>query len=170
MGFSQSYDNLRKNEKQFQAVTGVSFAVFENLCAFFDEDLKAYYEDFTMDGTPRKRKMSVRKDGVLCKAEDKLCFILSYLKNNTLQETHASNWGMKQPQCNLWIHFLLQRLLVTLERLQLVPAEDSESLMKLLETIQTLYLDGTERSIQRPMHKEEQKRHYSGKKNAYREA
>jgi hypothetical protein len=42
--------------------------------------------------------------------------------------------------------------------------------MKLLETVQTLYLDGTERSIQRPLHKEEQKRHYSGKKNAYREA
>ena len=77
---------------------------------------------------------------------------------------------MKQPQCNLWIHFLLQRLFVTLEGMQLVPAEDSESLVKLLETIRTLYLDGTERSIQRPLHKEKQKRLYSGKKNAYREA
>jgi hypothetical protein len=170
MKFSQSYSNLKKNEKQFQAVTGVSLAVFENLSHFFNEDLNSYYQHFTMDGGTRKRKMSVRKDGVLCKTEDKLCFILSYLKNNTLQETHASNWGMKQPQCNLWIHFLLQRLFVTLEGMQLVPAEDSESLMKLLETVQTLYLDGTERSIQRPLHKEEQKRHYSGKKNAYREA
>jgi hypothetical protein len=170
MKFSQSYDNLKKNEKQFHAVIGLSLAVFENLSHFFNEDLNSYYQHFTMDGSPRKRKISVRKDGVLYQTEDKLCFILSYLKNNTLQETHASNWGMKQPQCNLWIHFLLQRLFVTLDGMRLVPAEDSESLVKLLETVQTLYLDGTERSIQRPLHKEEQKRHYSGKKNAYREA
>ena len=170
MKFSQSYDNLKKNEKQFHAVIGLPLVVFENLRHFFNEDLNSYYQHFTMDGSPRKRKMSVRKDGVLSQTEDKLCFILSYLKNNTLQETHASNWGMKQPQCNLWLHFLLQRLFVTLEGMQLVPAEDSESLVKLLETVQTLYLDGTERNIQRPLHKEEQKRHYSGKKNAYREA
>lgn len=168
MKYSQSYDNLRKNEKQFQAVVGVSLLVFEKLVHFFGKDLKEYYEHFTMDGSQRKRKISVRKDGVLSTTQDKLCFILSYLKNNTLQETQASNWGMKQPQCNLWIHFLLQRLYVTLEGMELVPSEDSESLMKLLETLQTLYLDGTERSIQRPLHKEEQKRHYSGKKNAYR--
>jgi hypothetical protein len=164
MKFSQSYDNLKKNERQFQSVTGVSLTVFKNLNHFFSEDLKVYYEHFTMDGTPRKRKMSIRKDGVLCTTEDKLYFILSYLKNNTLQETQASNWGMKQPQCNLWIHFLLRRLFVTLEGMKLVPAEDSESLVKLLEILQTLYLDGTERSIQRPLHEEEQKRHYSGKK------
>jgi hypothetical protein len=48
--------------------------------------------------------------------------------------------------------------------MQPVPADDSESLAKLLETVQTLYIDGTERSIQRSLHKEEQKRHYSGKK------
>jgi hypothetical protein len=149
---------------------GVSLEVFEHLNHFYNADLEAYFEHFTVSGAPRKRQMTVRKDSVLCKPEDKLCFILSYLKNNTLQETHASNWGMKQPQCNLWIHFLLQRLLVTLESMQLVPADDSQSLAKLLETVQTLYIDGTERSIQRPLHYEEQKRHYSGKKNAYREA
>jgi hypothetical protein len=89
MKYSQSYDNLKKNRKQFAAVMGVSLEVFEHLNHFFNADLEAYFEHFTVSGTPRKRQMTVRKDSVLCKPEDKLCFILSYLKNNTLQETHG---------------------------------------------------------------------------------
>jgi hypothetical protein len=50
MKFSQSYSNLKKNEKQFQAVTGVSLSVFENLSHFFNEDLNSYYQHFTMHG------------------------------------------------------------------------------------------------------------------------
>jgi len=110
---------------------------------------------------------SLRKDNNFSCQKDKLCFILSYLKNNALQQTHASNWSMLQPRANIWIHLLLERLLSTLQTLSLVPATDSVTLSALLIKAKTIFLDGTERSIQRPLHKEEQKRHYSGKKNAY---
>jgi hypothetical protein len=170
MLYSQSYVNLSKNPRQFQAVVGIPLDVFQELSPFFEENVVCYNKEFTMVGTARKRKVSFRKDGVLNEPGDKLCFVLSYLKNNSLQETHASNWGMKQPQCNLWIHFLLTRLFFTLEAMQLMPSDNSASLTRLLEAVQTLYLDGTERNIQRPLHKEEQKWHYSGKKNSYREA
>jgi DDE superfamily endonuclease len=60
---------------------------------------------------------------------------------------------------------LLKILLQTLKELNFVPASDSEALSVLLEKTENIFLDGTERNIQRPLHKEEQKRHYSGKKN-----
>ncbi len=169
MSYSQSFDNLSRNDGQFQAVLGISLELFQELNTFFRADLEEYFIHFKLDGSPRIRELRERKDSVLFSSEDKLCFIISYLKNNSLQQTHASNWGMTQPQCNVWIHFLLPRLLFTLECMELVPSDDSEGFEKLLQTIQTLYLDATERSIQRPLHKEEQKRHYSAKKNAYRE-
>jgi hypothetical protein len=75
MKYSQSYDNLKRNRKQFQAVMGVSLEIFEHLNHFFNADLEAYYERFTMSGTRRKRPMKARKDSVLCKPEDKPCFI-----------------------------------------------------------------------------------------------
>ena len=42
MKFSQNYDNLKKNEEQFQAVIGASLTVFENLVHFFSENLRTY--------------------------------------------------------------------------------------------------------------------------------
>ena len=170
MFYSQNFDNLSRNVRQFQSVLGISIELFQEINLFFKADLEEYFTHFKIDGSPRIRSVRERKDSVLFSSEDKLCFIVSYLKNNPLQETHASNWGMTQPQCNIWIHFLLLRLLFTLENMELVPGDDSAALEKLLETVRTLYLDGTERAIQRPLHKEEQKRHYSGKKNSYREA
>lgn len=164
MLYTQSYENLIKSERQFQAVIGISPASFEYLNKYFKQNIESYIEKFTIAGTVRQKKALQRKDSVLSKSEDKLCFILSYLKNNPLQETQASNWGMNQPQCNSWIHFLLNRLLATLEEMRLVPASDAESLVKLLKTVERVYLDGTERVIQRPLHQSEQKWHYSGKK------
>jgi hypothetical protein len=122
-----------------------------------------------MNGEKRKRTQSSRKDFALKNTEDKLCFILIYLKNNPLQQTHASNWGITQPKANIWIHYLLPLLLQALDYMRLVPEDTDNNFEELLKNIDTLYFDGVERNIQRPKHKEEQKRHYSGKKNSYRE-
>jgi hypothetical protein len=167
MRYKQSYTNLSRNEEQFNAVVGISLAVFAGLSTCFEQQLSSYEQHFAMNGQPRKRALSRRKDNIFSSANDKLCFILSYLKNNALQQSHASNWGMLQPQANIWIHYLSGQLLTSLEGMALVPASESGALAELLKEVKKIYLDGTERSIQRPLHKEEQKRHYSGKKNTY---
>jgi hypothetical protein len=38
--------------------------------------------------------------------EDKLLFILVYLKQAPTQEVQGSLFGMRQPKANLWIHLL----------------------------------------------------------------
>jgi hypothetical protein len=161
---SQNYTSLSKNSKQFKAVLGLDLEFFDYLHLYFKDHLESYDAQFTILGNPRKRAASIRKNSNFEKSEDKLCFILMYLKNNSLQETLASSWGMLQPRANVWIHLLLQLLLQSLKELNFVPSSNSEDLAVLLKKAEIIFLDGTERSIQRPLHKEEQKRHYSGKK------
>lgn len=167
MEYQQSYLKLSTKPNQFEAVFGLSLEGFEVLSSVFTLDLEVYFMQYNMLGELRKRKLVKRKDNVLSDPKDKLCFILMYLKNNSLQESHASAWGMTQPQCNLWIHFLLQRLLASLKGMNLVPSSSSEELDALLGKVEELYLDTTERPIQRALHPEEQKRHYSGKKKTH---
>jgi hypothetical protein len=96
---------------------------------------------------------------------DKLVFILSYLKNNPLQEYHGANFGMTQPQCNVWIHLLSGILVKTLKRLGELPDRNSLRMQHLLQECEDVLLDGTERPIQRPPDTNRQKSCYSGKKN-----
>lgn len=88
-----------------------------------------------------------------------------FLKGNSLQETLAGSLGTLQRRVNVWIHLLFKILLQNLKELNFVPASNSEELSVLLKKTEVVFLDGTEHSIQRPLHKEEQKRYYSGKKN-----
>jgi Helix-turn-helix of DDE superfamily endonuclease len=164
---SQNYTSLSKSAKQFKAVLGLDLEFFDYLDLYFKDQLDAYDAEFTILGEPRKRSASIRKNSNFENSQDKLCFVLMYLKNNSLQETLASSWGMLQPRANVWIHLLLKILLQTLKELNFVPASNSEELAVLLKKTEVVFLDGTERSIQRPLHKEEQKRHYSGKKKPH---
>ncbi|WP_121330111.1 MULTISPECIES: hypothetical protein [unclassified Flavobacterium] len=58
----------------------------------------------------------------------------------------------------------LKILLQNLKELNFVPACNSEELSILLKKTEVVFFDGTEHCIQRSLHKEEQKRDYSGKK------
>ena len=97
---------------------------------------------------------------------DKLLFILSFLKNNPLQEYHGATFGMTQPQCNEWIHLLSDILVKTLKALGELPDRNSLRMEHVLAGCKNVLLDGTERPIQRPMEEDRQKSCYSGKKNS----
>ena len=77
---------------------------------------------------------------------DKLLFILSYLKNNPLQEYHGATFGMTQPQCNDWVHLLSNILVKTLKTLGELPDRNSLRMEHLLVCCKEVLLDGTEPS------------------------
>ena len=91
-------------------------------------------------------------------------FILVYLKTNPLQELHAIQFEMTQPQANRWIHLLSEILRRTLKTLGELPERNSKRLIHILQGCEEVLLDGTERSIQRPLDKDRQSACYSGKK------
>jgi hypothetical protein len=159
-----NYEKVRKLPSQFLAVTGLAVEDFDELLPCFKVHWDERNDRVTLDGKPRQRISYNRKGSLLPFASDKLFFILSYLKNNPLQETHAANFGLTQPQCNVQIHLLSEILLKTLKTLGELPERNHLRMVHILKGHRDVLIDGTERPVQRPTDNDLQKSRYSGKK------
>lgn len=102
-GLKSSIDVLR----QYSAPTcpGISSyrftpAEFEALLIPFKYHWDEYYSHFTLEGKVRQRISYNRKTSVLPLIQDKMFFILVYLKTNPLQELHAIQYEITQPPAN----------------------------------------------------------------------
>ena len=160
------YDKIRRNPPQLLSLTGFTEREFEAFIPSFQYHWESYYSCFTLKGKPRYRLSYNRKTSKLPMIRDKLLFILSYLKNNPLQEYHGAFYGMTQPQCNDWIHLLCEILRKTLKTFGELPDRNHLRVQHLLEQCKDVLLDGTERPIERPKDVERQKSCYNGKKNS----
>ena len=159
-------DKLRKNPAQLLSLTGFTTEEFDELALEFRIEWDQYSDHFTLDGKPRQRTALPRKTSVLPGYQDKLLFILVYLKTFPLQELQAATFSMTQPQANFWIHLLSPVLRKTLKRLKELPGRDNQKLELLLKDCPDVLLDGVERNIQRPVDQEQQQDCYSGRKNS----
>ena len=136
------YDKIRHRHSQVLAATGLTPVEFDALLITFKYHWDEYYSHFTLEGKVRQRISYNRKTSVLPLIQDKMFFILVYLKANPLQELHAIQFEMTQPQANRWIHLLSE------------------------QGCEEVLLDGTERPVQRPLDEDRQSACYSGKKNS----
>jgi hypothetical protein len=133
----------------------------------------------TEAGAPRRRAEGGGRKPVLSGAEDKLLFILTYVKTYPLQVVMGRLFGLGQSSVNDWIHRLLPLLREALAELGAVPERDPVrfahrrppvSRVGAAEGERTdprLIIDGTDRRRQRPKKPLEQAVHYSGKKKAH---
>ncbi len=157
---------VKKNPAQFLSLTGFTLDEFDELAIEFSNEWNQYSICYTLEGKPRQRIALPRKTSILPHDQDKLLFILMYLKTFPLQELQAATFSMSQPQANFWIHLLSPILRKTLKRLKELPERNSQKLEQLLKDCPDVLLDGVERNIQRPINAEQQKDCYSGKKNS----
>lgn len=156
------YDKIRHRHSQVLAATGLTPAEFDALLITFKYHWDEYYSHL-----PWKVKCAnVYLTTVLSLIQDKMFFILVYLKTNPLQELHAIQFEMTQPQANRWIHLLSEILRRTLKTLGELPDRNSKRLIHILQGCEEVLLDGTERPIQRPLDEDWQSACYSGKKNS----
>lgn len=162
----QSYSQIA-SESRLIALTGLNQAAFTALCSAFAPHWHAYISVYRLNGTRRQRRLSAKKTDVLPSIEDKVFFLLKYLKTNPLQEELAHDFAMSQPQANMWIHALLPVLQTTLQTMQCAPAPTGEELSRILEQYEYVLVDGSERPIQRPADIQKQKASYSGKKSIH---
>ena len=158
------YSDLRNRSSQLQSLIGIDNALFDLLHSSYEPIWLNYINHFTLRGKVRTRDYRQRSDEVLPTTEDNLLFILHYLKANSIQEHHAAYYGMYQSQASHWIHLLLVLLHKTLKSLQQIPSRNSLKIELLLQNIDKVYIDATEREIQRPSDYELQQDYYSGKK------
>ena len=156
------YDKIRHRHSQVLAATGLTPAEFDALLITF----KYHWMNFKAILPWKVKCANVYLTTVLSLIQDKMFFILVYLKTNPLQELHAIQFEMTQPQANRWIHLLSEILRRTLKTLGELPDRNSKRLIHILQGCEEVLLDGTERPIQRPLDEDWQSACYSGKKNS----
>jgi DDE superfamily endonuclease/Helix-turn-helix of DDE superfamily endonuclease len=157
------YTKIREKDKQFLSLTSLTVPEFDALLPRFEYHWERFINKFTLSGKPRKKKYVPRAIEGLLKTEEKLFFILTYLKNNPLQEFHAASFNLEQDMCNKWIHLLSPIVSKALEEHKAARNEQALN-AKLLEG-NTYIGDATERPINRPLYNQEEV--YSGKKKQH---
>ena len=161
-----SYSELSKQPRRFLALTGHTIEEFQDMLPYFRVEFERYVQMHTLDNKRRtKRKYSTYKNSPLPTIEDKLLFILTYLKQASTQELHGTLFEMSQPKANKWIHLLHPILNRALDAAGELPVRDAEQLDWSEEEQALFFHDGTERPINRPQ--EDQKTYYSGKKKQH---
>src|SRR5271169_2666300 len=111
-----TYEALRANHRRFLALTGLTLTEFQLLLTAFVQSYQHLYPaDQTIEGHPRQRSTGGGRKGLLQRPEDKLVFILVYLKTYPLQAVMAELFDLSQPRVNYWIHRLLPVLREALE-------------------------------------------------------
>jgi hypothetical protein len=119
-------------------MTGLTEQEFTALLPHFERALAAYLQDRTIDGQPRtSRRYSAYDNCPLPTMADKLLFILTYVKQNPIQEVQGQLFGMSQSNANKWIHLLHTVLNRALAYQDLLPARTADELATLLTTSQT---------------------------------
>src|SRR6201988_4688404 len=106
------FTDLQSRPMEFLDFTSLTLDEFQQLVPPFETAFYARMTAWRMDGKPRAaRRFTVYKNCPLPTPEDRLLFILVYLKTYTLQVVHGRLFGMVQGKANQWIHVLLPVLL-----------------------------------------------------------
>jgi len=118
---------------EFLDFTSLTLDEFQQLVPPFETAFHTRMAAWRMDGKPRTaRRFSVYKNCPLPTPEDRLLFILAYLKTYALQVVHGRLFGMVQGKANQWIHVLLPALLAALRALGDAPARSLAALAQRL--------------------------------------
>src|SRR3954453_22659885 len=118
-----TYQAFQTDRRQFLALTGLTLSEFQRLLAAFPQAYQQLYPaSRTAEGQPRQRAVGGGCKGRLEQPEDKLLFLLVYLKTYPLQAVMGELFGLSQPGVNYWIHRLLPVLRDTLDSLGFPPA------------------------------------------------
>jgi hypothetical protein len=118
---------------EFLDLTSLTLDEFQHLVPPFEVAFHAHMATWRLDRKPRTaRQFTVYKNCPLRTPEDRLFFILTYLKTYALQVMHGRLFGMGQSKANQWIHVLLPVLLTALRTLGDAPARSLSALAQRL--------------------------------------
>ena len=127
------FTELQSRPMEFLDFTSVTLDEFQQLVPPFETAFQCHMAAWRMDGKRRTaRRFTVYKNCPLPTPEDRLLFILTYVKTYTLQVVQGRLFGMVQSKANRWIHVLLSVLLAALRSLGDAPARSLTALAQRL--------------------------------------
>src|SRR6266478_3604105 len=135
------FTDLQSRPMEFLDFTSLTLDEFQQLIPPFETALHARMTAWRMDGKPRTaRRFTVYKNCPLPTPEDRLLFILVYLKTYALQVVQGRLFGMVQGKANQWIHVLLPVLLAALaQRLGVSEADAATVVTPLAEELAPVF-------------------------------
>jgi len=130
---SVRFTDVQARPTEFLDLTSLTLAEFQQLVPPFEAAYHAHLAAWRLDGKPRTaRRFTVYKNCPLPTPEDRLFFILTYLKTYSLQVVQGRLFGMGQSKANQWMHVLLPVLLAALRALGDAPARSLTALAQRL--------------------------------------
>jgi len=127
------FADLQSRPTGFLDFTSLTLDEFQQLVPPFEAAFQAHMAAWRLDGKPRTaRRFTVYQNCPLPTPEDRLLFILAYVKTYSLQVVQGRLFGMGQSKANQWIHVLLPALLAALRTLGDAPTRSLTALAQRL--------------------------------------
>jgi hypothetical protein len=127
------FTDVQDRPTEFLDLTSLTLEEFQLLLPPFEAAFQAHMAAWRLDGKPRTaRRFSVYHNCPLPTPEDRLFFLLTYLKTYSLQVVQGRLFEMSQSKANQWIHVLLPALLAALRTLGDTPARSLTALAQRL--------------------------------------
>lgn len=163
----QNKQQIFSQSRVTQAVLGVSRSEFEQLLPTFAQCLIQRRNELKPD---RIRRVGCGRKGDLPTDEDKLLFILLYLKLYPTYDALAVLTGHQRSKCGDSVKLLLPVLEKTLGRHFVLPVRRGRSLEEIFREspeLKDVFIDGTERRVNKPKKLKKRDKLYSGKKKSH---
>jgi hypothetical protein len=160
---------IYQDERLMRATIGMPLSQFMALVP----DFRVVYERSQLEYRPmneRQRGLGGGRKARLASIEDKLFFILFYLKCYPTFDVLSALFSFDRACAHDWVHRLLPILEETLGEKQVLPLRKLRSIEEFMAhcpTVGEVIIDGTERPVQRPQASDQQKENYSGKKKRH---
>ena len=130
---SLRFRDIQTRPTEVLDLTSLTVDEFRQLVPAFETAFQAYMAQWRLDGRPRTaRRYTTYQNCPLPTPEDRLLFILVYLKTYPLQVMQGRLFGMGQSKAHQWIHVLLVVLQATLRTLGDAPTRSVTELAKRL--------------------------------------
>jgi len=127
------FSDAQSRPTEFLDLTSLTLEELQILLPPFEAAFQAHMAAWRLDGRPRTaRRFTVYQNCPLPTPEDRLFFLLTYLKTYALQVVQGRLFGMGQSKANQWIHVLLPALFAALRTLGDAPARSLTALAQRL--------------------------------------
>jgi hypothetical protein len=156
-----------RSDRLMKALTGMTVAEFERLLPTFTAGLKKAQ---TKAKKERKRAIGGGRRHTLKTPSDKLFFILLYLKCYPTFDLAGLFYGVDRSQAQRWVKALLPVLEEVLGWQAVLPQRrigTIEEFIQRFPAVKDVFIDGTERPVQRPQQAKAQQEFYSGKQKEH---
>jgi hypothetical protein len=127
------FADVQTRPTEFLDLTSLTLDEFRHLVSPFEAAFQAHMTHWRLDGKPRTaRRYTTYQNCPLPTPEDRLLFILVYLKTYPLQVVQGRLFGMGQSKAHQWLHVLLVVLRATLRTLGDAPTRSLTALAQRL--------------------------------------